>query len=229
MTGTELFGVLQLVDPLAAIEVSFATGPTSWSFGVAAVLLVGFWAALGRAFCGWLCPLGLVLDLVDSIRCRFLDEEKDNLTPRHWKYRTLLLVFIWSLLSGLPIFATVSPINILVWSTLFGVGPELVVLGAVLVGDVFSRRLWCRSLCPLGAFYSLIGRFGVFRIKVVKDHSTTPPCQRCSRTCSMGIDVASNYSGINAPSISDPECTRCGDCVDVCPREFLATGVSFEV
>ena len=83
-------------------------------------------------------------------------------------------------------------------------------LAAILAGGVFSRRFWCRSLCPLGALLGLIGRIPLFR------RSITPKCNEC-RLCE--IDCKMDAISGNGTAAVTEECIYCYSCVAVCPRE----------
>ena len=40
----------------------------------------------------------------------------------------------------------------------------------------------------------------------------------------MGIEVKTRHVGAGQPTLDDPECTRCGTCVDGCLGEILSLG-----
>ena len=153
---------------------------------IGAGLLLAFCAAMGPVFCGWVCPLGLLLDLNHGVRERirrlFGKRRRPALSrrlPSQIKYGVLGLVLGFSLTGHVPAFQTVSPINIVAWSAqeviaagrraqaesvggdwweyLLSLGPALLLVFGIVVVEYVSPRLWCRCLCPLGAFYSLFG------------------------------------------------------------------------
>ena len=74
-------------------------------------------------------------------------------------------------------------------------------LALLLVATVFVRNLYCRFLCPVGAFLGLISKLTVFRIKRWNECST---CKLCEKTCEWGA--------IRGPEIVMTECVRCDDC-----------------
>lgn len=229
--STRLFDLVPFADPLAALEMTLATG--RWVATVAlgaglALLLYGF---LGRAFCGWLCPLGLLLDLWDDLRrrlqrllLRYKHPLPERVLPGQIKYWVLALMLGVTAVSGLPTFTTVSPINVLVLGTIFGFGVEGALLGGILLLEVFYPRSFCRSLCPLGAFYSLWGRFGLLKIRVNPSTAGRFMCRLCTRACPMGIRVMEDWATAGQPAVGDPECTRCGSCVDQCRGDVLHLG-----
>jgi len=214
---------LSLVDPLAALETALAARGATGELLIGAALLCLPWLLFGRVFCGWLCPLGLVLELNDDLRQRFRKWLPQGRLPRSWKYGLLVSALLGSALAAWPLFQSVSPINWLVWGAAVGAGSEwLLVAGAVAV-DWLWRRSFCASLCPLGALHSLLGRWAPFRVRFAAA-AGRPGCRRCSQACSLGIPVMERWSHSGAPALGDPECSRCGDCLRVCPAGRLKLG-----
>ena len=228
-SASTAFGRVPFVDPLAALEATLATRawmPTVW-IGAASLMLAA--VLLGPVFCGWLCPLGLLLDLVHSVRARFdpLAARRhwrlpDFTLPRRTRFLLLGLALGVSALGRVPIFQALSPIHALSRAAVFAADGVLVLVAAIaLVEFVAAPRLWCRTLCPLGALYSLLGSRALLRIRVDQGIRKSG-CQRCNQTCPMGIRVMEDYSLAGKSSIDHPDCTRCGACVDACPREILS-------
>ncbi len=262
-TGTRAFEVIPLSDPLATLEVTLASRSLHGTMLLGAAILVGVCLLLGPVFCGWVCPLGLLLDFNDGIRRRLWrlfvprkgakKAERGPRVPRATRYGVLGLVVGFSLVAGLPAFQIVSPINLVTWSVVFfaaptappaetadasiwehvtagaeavyhAAGPLLWVLLAILVIEYFLPRLWCRMFCPLGALYSALGRFALLRVRVNPEERGRARCEHCAYDCPMGIEVMRDYTLPGKPAIDDPECTRCGECIDTCPRGVLHLG-----
>ena len=109
----------------------------------AGVLLAGA-ILLGPVFCGWLCPLGLLLDLNQSLRRRLLWGSRqaratERPSSRALKYGVLGAVLGFSLVGGLPLFQALSPISILVRSVVFVAGPGLILIACPLYTSPSSR------------------------------------------------------------------------------------------
>ena len=231
MTATSLLGIVPFTDPLAALEVTLATRSWHGSMLTGAFLLIASGALLGPLFCGWVCPLGLVLDVNDAVRRRLLrwttrgrEDRRRSGLPSGTRYVLLGATLGFSLVAQLPAFQVLSPINILAWGVIFAPGLGLLaVFGIALVEYVFPR-LWCRALCPLGALYSLVGRYGLFRVQVNPAQAGKNPCGMCSPRCPMGIRVMEEYTMPRRPTIDHLDCTRCGECIDACPHGVLRFG-----
>ncbi len=255
-TGSRLLEVIPLADPLAAIEVTLASRALHGTMWLGAGILIGACLLLGPVFCGWVCPLGLLLDLNDGLRRRLVRlpggkrnsrrRERGLRVPRVTRYGVLGLVVGFSAVAGLPVFQIVSPINLVAWTLVFfaapggeqsewpariaagaqaavtAAGPLLWFLAGIVLAEYFLPRLWCRSLCPLGALYSLVGRRAPLRVRVNPREAGKSRCEYCAYDCPMGIEVMRDYTLAGKPSIDDPECTRCGECIDTCPRGVLA-------
>jgi ferredoxin-type protein NapH len=231
--STRVFDLLFLTDPLAALEATLASRQFYMPLVVAAGLLVVFYALVGRAFCGWVCPLGLLLELNDELRTRvqrFLRRRKKALPdfqfPRNTKYAILITFLILSFVIQLPVFQIISPINLLARSFIFGPEAGLILVGAIVAFEHVARRGWCIAFCPLGAFYSIVGKFAPLRIQIDQEKEQAGKmCGLCAYHCPMQIPILAEHIKKGENAIDDPDCTRCGACLDGCPRDSLRLGV----
>ncbi|MCP3978879.1 MAG: 4Fe-4S binding protein [bacterium] len=231
IAGARWFGVVSLTDPLAALEATVASRTVQTEMLLGAGLPAALAVLLGPVFCGWICPLGLLFDLNQSLRDRVLRLAKRPTRPRprrsvprelRW---VLLGLFVGaSLTMQFPVFQTLSPINIVGWSLVFGALPALALVAALVVAEWFAARLWCRALCPLGALYGLLGRFAPLRVRIHPIEAHRRPCFLCSASCPVGIRVVEEFTLSGKSSVDDPDCTRCGECIEVCPRQTLKIG-----
>ena len=188
-----------------------------------------FGVLLGRLVCGFLCPFGLLQDLLNRIPLPKLKAPKWLDRPlRYLKYVVLILLVVLALLLQEPTFCKYLcpaglleaglPLTIMnaqlagMRGTLFYV--KLGVLLAIVLLSLAVFRPFCKYLCPLGAFYGLFNGVGFCRIKV--EESKCVRCGKCSAACPMDVDV------VKAPN--SPECIRCGKCVDSCPTKAISCG-----
>ncbi len=193
--------------------------------------LVG--SLLGRFVCGWLCPFGLVQDLLHKIP---VFRKRKRLPLHHilkfGKYAVLLLfvcigsVFLFGGFANVPAFCKyICPSG-----TLFGAIPllaankllrsqagglffwKLGILLFLLLLSVTVYRPFCQYLCPLGAIYGLFNRFSLVQIHWEEQQCTS--CGACEKACPVALSVR---------EISrSPECIRCGRCIEACPGGCLS-------
>lgn len=176
-----------------------------------------------RAFCGWVCPFGFVSRILESIRPLL------RLPPRwggprwvRWTFeglKVLLLGWLVWIVASMPLPAVeqfirlpynlAADANMLLYVTSIG-ATGAIVLGALAGLSTLVRNGWCRFLCPYGALLGVAGAASPLRI--VRDDAACHHCGACTRSCGMGIRVA---SGTVVRSL---ECTSCMECVAACPH-----------
>ena len=228
-SGTRILDIIPITDPLAAIELLVATHSITTTAIIGAAILILVAILMGPIFCGFICPLGLVLDLNQSIRNLFrriiLHKTKrhdaSNTVPPWSRYALLGILLGFALISGIPLFQALSPINLLVRALVMGSFFGLIVVGGIMMLEWFLPRVWCRALCPLGACYSIIGRKGIWRVRINPKTAGQIQCKQCQIRCPMGIRLMTDYTLPGYESISHPSCIRCGDCIDICPNTVL--------
>ncbi|MBK5395339.1 regulatory protein NosR [Pseudomonas sp. TH39(2020)] len=177
-----------------------------WVFAAASILLWG-----RGVFCGWLCPFGALQELINEAARKLKIPQYElpfAVHERLWaiKYIILLLLFGISLesMSTAELFAEVEPFKTAItlrfdrqwWFVLYAV--------ALLVINLFTRKVYCRYICPLGAALAIPSKFRLFDwLKRRKDCGT--PCQLCAKECE--IQAIHPDGRINAN-----ECHYCLDC-----------------
>ena len=208
--GTYISGDLagvSLTDPLTALEVTLAGRTLWWPLWLSALPLILVAVLLGRVFCSYVCPLNLLLELIPVKRRRQLEQKT-------WPIVALIVVLVVSLVMAVPVNNTYSPVFALMRGTLFGLGVELVLVLLVLLAALrWGQKIWCRTLCPLGALYGLLGLKR--RLVVTIDEAHCTHCGACERACTMGTapgrtELADSYL-----------CTNCGDCIDACHERAI--------
>ena len=194
--------------------------------GVLAVSLVA-----GRAFCGWMCPLGAVQEGLANLGRRLagekgrirgkkskvrlplqLPEWADRLL-RYAKYLILVLIVLASAFAVYPPLYEFCPVRavfsfqlttVLLWS----------VLVVFIVTSLLMDRVWCKYLCPLGASLAIFNKLSPIRLRAEVDSCTH--CGRCDIECSMGIKDVPGH-------LNDPECIRCLECLETCSHDEAIT------
>ena len=198
-----------------------------------------FGSLLGRFVCGWLCPFGLVQDLLYKIP---LFRQRKNL-PFHriLKYGKYVVLFLLVGVGSLFLFGGFAKVPafckyLCPSGTLFGAIPLLATnemlrsqadglffwkLGILLLIVLLSVKVYrpfCQYLCPLGAIYGWFNRFSLVQIHWEKERCVS--CMACEKACPVSLSVR---------EISrSPECIRCGRCVEACPNKCLGFGDCFD-
>ncbi len=217
LAAADLFG-LPLADPLAFLQALIGGKVFVPSYLGSALLVVAFYFILGgRSFCGWVCPVGLITELGDKLRRRLGSGESTlPLGTSRW---SLGLVLVTVAATGIPLFEVISPIGIIGRAIAFmSLMPLLLLVAILLVEIVVSRRVWCRSLCPLGGFYSVLARFSPVRVGFDKERCTC--CNDCLLVCPVEEVLAPSLER-GERQVTAGDCSRCLACVDVCPTKAL--------
>lgn len=211
----------------------------SWKFKFAAYVsgfLIFTGALIGRVVCGWLCPFGLIQDLLHKIPFpKKVKTFRGDKLLRKLKYLILLVFVILLPMFAVDILGQGAPAfckYICPAGTLEG-GLPLVLLNKglrsavgwlyawknlILVLTVLASmmiyRPFCKYICPLGAIYSVFNPISIFRYQVDKEKCTS--CGACARACKM------NVNPVETPN--SPECIRCGACKSICPVGAITSG-----
>lgn len=224
LSAGELFG-FSLTDPLAFLQATLASHTFVASFFGSALLVAGFYFVVGgRTFCGWICPVYLLTEMSEKLRSRFGTGERIfSLQGIRWSFTATIVI---SLAAGVPLFEIVSPIGITSRAIMFtSLMPLLLVLAIIVIEICVARRAWCRSLCPVGGFYSLLGRFSPLRVGFTPHLCTH--CGECTQACPVE-EVLTPCLADNNAQITSGDCTRCGDCIDICPTKALGVNIWYK-
>lgn len=223
LAAAELLG-LPLADPLAFLQALLGGRVFVASYLVSVLLVVGCYFLLGgRSFCGWVCPVGLVTELGDKLRTRLgAGTYTLPLQVNRW---SLVLVLVVVTATGVPLFELFSPIGIISRAIVFGsLLPLLLVAAILLIEQLVARRVWCRSFCPLGGFYSLLGAVSPLRVGFVADRCTD--CNACRDVCPVE-EVLTPCLDVHQSQITAGDCTRCMACIDACQTKALTVSIGY--
>lgn len=211
--------------PFGAIEAAytlFVTGVFIKKIALSSFILFGAVLVAAsifrRAFCGLVCPLGTLQELLNDLGKKFSKKRPgipDSIDKpgRYLKYIILIVVVVGSAWTKELIMRPYDPwvayqhiSSGSVWTEM-PVG-FLILMAVVLLSLVFSR-VFCKYLCPMGALLGLIHRIGWFRIE--RNSETCINCKLCNKECPMGLPVA------EVITVDSAECINCGQCTSVCP------------
>lgn len=198
-------------------------------FGIIAL----FGTFFGRFVCGFLCPFGLMQDLLFKIPFEKKIRELKGEKYLRWVRYLILAVFVIILpvfvvdITGLgkPWFCKyICPVG-----TLEGGIPlvllnksmraaagflfrwKLAILCVTVLSSIVIYRPFCRYICPLGAVYGLFNKVSFLRFKI--DESKCTKCGACQKVCKLNIKVYENPNSL--------DCIRCGECKSACPKKAI--------
>lgn len=220
--------------PIGSFQAVITSRTNQFTFYVIGFLLL-FGALFGRLVCGWLCPFGLVQDLLHKIpfpkKLRRLPGDR---VLKYLKY-VILVGFVivlpltvldivgqgqpWfceyicpsgTLFAGIPLIASNPPLRAaLGWLFTW----KMAILVVLLVLSVAVYRPFCRYLCPLGAIYGFFNPIALYRFRI--DAEKCIQCGACQHACKLDIPVWQTPNSV--------ECIRCGDCRRACPHHAVDT------
>ncbi len=216
----------------------------SWNFKMAYYvvgILIFIGAVLGRIVCGFLCPFGLIQDLLNKIPFpKKIKTFKGDKLLRRLKY-VILLVFVILLPlfvtdvigQGAPYFCKLIcpagtleggiPLVLLNESMRSAIGWlyawKNLILIITIIAAIIIYRPFCRYICPLGAIYSLFNKVSVYRYQVDKHKCIS--CGKCADACKMAVNPLENANSL--------ECIRCGRCKQACPTNAIESGISIQL
>lgn len=217
--------------PLGALQAALNKKNLEVPFGVLGFFFV-FGSLFGRFVCGWMCPFGLLQDLLHKIPLfRKYKQLPYHKILKNGKYVVLSgLVVIGSaflfggfvkvpafckylcpsgtFMGALPLLGADETLRsqaggLLAW--------KLCVLIALVLLSVKVYRPFCQYLCPLGAVYGWFNRFSLVQIHWGEEQCIS--CMACKKACP--VDLSPEQISVS------PECIKCGKCVPVCPKECL--------
>lgn len=225
--------------PVGSLQTVLGGAKHRFSFYVLGLLMV-FGIALGRLWCGFVCPFGLIQDLIGMIPVRRIKVAPGIDKPlRYVKYAVLLIFVIllplaaknqygiadaWfckyicpagTLEGGIPLMLADKRLRALA-GALFSW--KMLVLILVLIGAALIPRFFCRYLCPLGALYGLFNKYSFYQLNL--DQTRCTGCHTCAQVCPMAVDMPAAGGGL--VRISSTECIRCGRCKAACPAGAIS-------
>lgn len=223
--------VLPLTDPYVLLQTLFAGHiPATEALTGAFILLVFYLIVSGRVYCSWVCPVNMITDLAHWLRERLTIKGASSIskTTRYWLLATTLLLAFFT---GTVAWETINPVSMMHRGLIFGMGLAWSVLLAVFLFDLLiSRRGWCSHLCPVGAFYSLLGTHSPLRIRA-DAREQCDDCMDCFIVCPEQQVIRPALKGADkgiGPVITSANCTNCGRCIDVCAKNVFHFGLAFK-
>ena len=222
-SSSTTLGFLPLTDPLIILQSVLAGHAVAAKALIGGVIVFAFYSMVGgRVYCSWACPVNLLTDTAAWLNRR-LDLKKSLSMSRFTRYWLFAMILILASVTGSIVWEWLNPVTIFQRGLLFGMGLGWVLIAAILVLDVFiTRRGWCGHLCPVGAFYSLLGFASILRIKAAQREQCTD-CMDCFTVCPEPQVIRPALKGDEQSStvIFSNNCINCGRCIDICPQNVF--------
>ena len=215
--------------PLGAMQNALSASGTCVPYYMLGIILL-YGLLFARWICGFLCPFGLVQDLLHKIKTPKLKKNRFTRALSYLKY-VILVVFVvifplMYMLKDMPLpgfCKYICPAGTLGGALgllshsdnaeMFGMlGPlftwKFLLLVIFVVGAIFIYRFFCRFFCPLGALYGLFNKISFVGVDLNRSKCTD--CGLCVGHCKMDIR-----------HVGDHECISCGECIGVCPTNAI--------
>lgn len=229
LSSSRWLDILPLTDPLIALQSFVAKFSLEQTALVGALIALAFYLVVGgRVYCSWVCPINLVTDGAHWAQERLAPQAGGRL-KRNTRLWILGLVLAMSAITGTIVWEFVNPITMFHRGMLYGVGLAWVIVAGIFLLDFIGRRTWCGHLCPVGAFYGLIGKFSVLRVSA-KHRERCDDCKECLAVCPERHVITAPLTGASegvGPVILSGDCTNCGRCIDVCPQDVFGFSTRF--
>lgn len=237
MKGYEVSLFLEL-NPLTAVA-SFLTSWTLYKGLALSLLIIIPTLFLGRFFCSWICPLGILNQWTSYIfnRRKLVEHYEENHYRKSYRFKYYLLAVFGVLAlfgslqiglfdpialisrsfvtAALPATNRVSGLIYLKQPVFYGGVAISLVFVAILFANRLMTRLWCRVLCPLGGLLGLLSLGSLLRIR--RDVEKCTDCSKCLQHCQGGCDPNSKLRA--------SECHVCMNCIEQCPEGALRYGL----
>lgn len=231
LSSSVLLATVPMTDPLLLAQMLLAgfVFPTATAVTGALIVLALYLIVGGRVFCAWVCPVNIVTDAAAWLRER-LGIKLSARLARSTRYWLLAAILLLALITGTIAWETVNPVSMLHRGIIFGFGLGWSVIAGVFLFDLLvSKRGWCSHLCPVGAFYSLIGAFSVVRVRA-DQRDRCNDCMECYAVCPEPQVIRPALKGAGnqiGPVLLSGNCTNCGRCIDICSKGVFRMGTRF--
>jgi ferredoxin-type protein NapH len=226
LNGSRLLG-FHLIDPFTALQIFVSDYSIHINVLIGSVTLIVFYFFVGgKAYCAWVCPYGLLSEIGEKIHLRLVAKKiikERNFNP-NIRFIFWAIFLLAAFIDGYLVFEVFNPIGIISRFISYGWSLALVWVVIVLLFEIFfSRRGWCKYICPVGTTYNLVGWIGLTRIKW--DMDKCDHCSACIAVCPEDHvlefikpkhDKARKDKDKTQEYIKNGDCILCGRCFDVC-------------
>lgn len=234
LSSSLFLDTVPMTDPLLFLQMLAAgnLGVTSTAI-TGAALILGFYLLVGgRVYCAWVCPVNIVTDTAHWLRRRLAIKGSARIAQgtRYWMLGLLLIL---ALVTGTLAYELVNPVSMLHRGLIFGMGFAWAIILGIFLFDVFiMKHGWCGHLCPMGAFYGLVGAVSLVRVRA-DNRVACDDCMECYEVCPEPQVIPPALKGGRhgeddaGAAILSGACTNCARCIDICPHDVFNFGLRF--
>ncbi len=221
LSSSLILGTIPMSDPYAVLQMFVAGALISVDIFIGALVALFFYSIIGgRAFCSWVCPINMITDGANYIRRKFGFNQIQKKQPatRNMRYWVLVISLILSFAMGVTAFEVISPISMVHRGVIFGFGFGFAAILVIFLFDLFVlKNGWCGHICPLGGFYSIVGKYSLIRVNHQEEKCTL--CMKCKEVCPENQVLF--MVGKSSEQVLSGECTNCARCIEVCDDDAL--------
>jgi ferredoxin-type protein NapH len=235
LTGSVAVWFVKLIDVFAYFESLIASKDFTMTAFWAVLPVIALYLIFGRAFCGWVCPMDFLYEVVGRVKVRSQKSEvrgqelgvksQESRVRSYAGYVIAGVLLGVSALISIPFFTNyISHLTNFFRFITGGVflaldlpfEPSVLaysggVIVFLLVLEYIFPRTWCRVLCPVGKTYGLFNKVSLLKLKFKEGECGE--CNLCDQMCYMNVKIARN---IDQPGLRDINCIYCGRCVEGC-------------
>ena len=198
-----------LTKPLARYQViGFIPPPMIVMVGAMVVFsIIG-----NKIFCGWICPLGCLQEIVYKISKGLKKIKLSFFISNSVRFSLLALFFIYILTFGINIYDLFNPFELFHWHLDTYI---LIIISFVIGASLFYFRPFCHFLCPAGLLTWISEQTSLFKIHINREQCTH--CKKCIKEspCNAIDPILNKHSIV-------PDCYACGTCIESCPEDAIS-------
>ncbi len=222
LSGSLAVWFVKLIDVFAYLESLVASKDFTVKAFLAVIPIIVIYVIFGRAFCGWICPMDFLFEIVNRMRHWEKMHKKVSQKTGYIIAGTLLLIsFIFSIpvftnyLSHLTNFFRLLTSGVFLAYDL-PVEPVVLyysigIIALLIILEYLFPRLWCRVLCPVGKIYGLFNKISLLKLKLVEGECGE--CNFCEHLCYMDVKITPY---LDREGLRDTNCIYCGRCTEGC-------------